>query len=131
MHVGVAAIFDNNVAQFGARFMCGGGSNDVAVLPNTDAYGGVCPLCEDVAKGPCVYRCFNSAKGLIYIGSAEAYLKRLQSHESRTPWWPEVAETAAERFPTIFEARAAERLAILAEQPLYNKQYKTQRRRSA
>jgi hypothetical protein len=131
MHVGVAAIFDNNVAQFGARFMCGGGSNDVAVLPNTDAYGGVCPRCEDVAKGPCMYRCINSAGRLIYIGSAEAYLKRLQSHETQTSWWAEVAETKAERFPTIFEARAAERLAIVAEKPLYNKQYNKPRRRSA
>jgi hypothetical protein len=131
LHNGVAATFDNNAARFGARFMCGGHSDDVAVLPNTDAYGGVCPLCEDAAKGPCTYHCFNAARDLIYIGSAEKYLKRLQGHESRTPWWPEVAETTAERFPTIFEARAAERLAILAEQPLYNKQHKTQRRWSA
>jgi hypothetical protein len=131
LHNGVAAMFDNNAARFGARFLCGGCSTDVVVLRDADMYGGVCPFCEDAAEGPCVYRCFNAARDLIYIGSAEKFLRRLQGHESRTPWWPEVAETAADRFPTIFEARAAERLAILAEQPLYNKQYKTQRKRAA
>jgi hypothetical protein len=123
LHDGVAVVFSRNVARFGARYLCGPGSCDVALLPNIDAYGGVCAQCEDFAKGPCLYRCFNDAGALIYIGSTPRYLKRLQGHRTRTPWWDEVAETTDERYPTIFEARAAERLAIIAERPLRNRQY--------
>lgn len=123
LHNGVAATFEGNVVQFGARFMCGHGSNDVAVLPDAEAYGGVCRVCSDVAAGSAVYRCFRVAGDLIYIGSTETYLTRLKIHETQSPWWPQVAKVTDERYPTIFQARAAERLAIEAERPLYNKRY--------
>ncbi len=118
---GVAAIFLGGRAQFGARFLCGSGSRDVAVLPNAKAYGGICERCVDIAAGLCVYRCYDASDALLYIGSTECRIKRLQIHGKRTSWWPEVADIKIQRFPTIFEASAAERLAILAENPLHNK----------
>jgi hypothetical protein len=131
LHAGVAAVFERNAARFGARFLCDGASNDVEVLANADAHGGLCVYCEDTAKGPCVYRCFNAVRLLIYIGSTEKYLRRIRRHESRTPWWPEVADIQVERCPTLFQARAAERLAIKAEKPLHNKIHNGYSRRSA
>ena len=119
----LAVIFLGGRAQFAARFLCGSASVDAVILKDAADQGGVCAKCEDVALGPCVYRCFNSAGRLIYIGSSEARLSRFQIHETQSPWWPEVAKTTDERYPTIFQARAAERLAIIAEMPLYNKQY--------
>jgi hypothetical protein len=121
LDAGVAVIFEDGRARFGARFSCAGGSTDVAILPDASAYGGVCERCVDAVAGPCVYRCFNAAPALIYIGSAEKWLARLSGHRTRTPWWPEVADVKITRYPTIFEARAAERLAIEAENPVHNK----------
>lgn len=70
---------------------------------------------------------FGWAGELLYIGSTGTRLRRVKSHEARTAWWPEVAEVKVERFPTIFEARVAERLAIIVERPLYNRQYGSRR----
>jgi hypothetical protein len=119
---GIAAEFIKSACVgMGARFLCGGGSKDIAVLPNADVYGGICERCEDVAAGPAVYRCFDTAGALLYIGSTESLLKRLGIHSTRTSWWAEVADVKDVRYPTIFEARGAERQAIIAENPLYNR----------
>lgn len=126
---GIAAVIRNGKARFGARFMCGGYSIDAGILPNADAYGGICVLCADAKLGPGVYRFFGADSRLIYIGSSEAPLKRQRQHESSTPWWPEVADVQVQRYPTIFEARAAERIAIDAEKPLYNKPRNSPRKR--
>lgn len=111
-------------ARFRAEFLCGGATGDAVVLSSAEDAAAMCAVCEDTAKGPCVYRCFDSGTRLIYIGSAKARLKRLMGHESQSQWWPEVAEVTAEHFPTLFQARVAERLAIKVEMPLYNKQYR-------
>jgi len=120
----LAAIFYDGRAQFAARFLCGHGSPDVVILKDASDQGGVCPKCEDIALGPCVYRCFDFTGQLIYIGSTAARLSRFKVHETQSPWWPEAVDIKVERFPTIFQARAAERLAIIAEVPLHNKQYR-------
>ena len=125
---GVAAEYVNgSCTGMGARFLCGGGSNSVAVLPDARAYGGVCVLCVDVAGGPAVYRCFSAAGALLYIGSTGFLMRRISTHVTQTPWWPEVADVRDVRYLTIFEARATERQAILAESPLYNKLPRRQR----
>lgn len=121
LDAGVAATLERGRLRYGARFMCGGGSYVAGIIPDAKPYGGICAYCVDAVAGPGVYRCFNSFAALIYIGSAERVLSRLDGHKSRTPWWPEVADVQTTRYPTIFEARAAERLAINAESPLYNK----------
>lgn len=110
--------------RFCAKFLCGGTTSQAVILSGTGDARTVCAACEDAAKGPGVYRCLNAGRQPVYIGSAVVVLKRLSAHESRSPWWPEVADVKVERFPTIFQARAAERLAIKAEMPLHNEQYK-------
>ena len=99
----------------------------VGIIPDAKPYGGICEFCVDVVAGPGVYRCFDSAAALIYIGSAERVLSRLSGHKSRSSWWPDVADVRTTRYPTIFEARAAERLAIEAERPPRNKQFGTKK----
>ncbi|HMG63535.1 MAG TPA: hypothetical protein VK599_11350, partial [Streptosporangiaceae bacterium] len=110
---------------------CGSMTTRGVVLSSWDDATTVCAVCEDAAKGPSVYHCLNSAGYPVYIGSAVAALKRLKQHEQSSPWWPEVAGTRHEHFPTVPDARAAERLAIIAEKPLYNKAHNGQYRRSA
>jgi hypothetical protein len=119
------ALFDTDGSvRFRAEFVCGNLSVDAIVLARTEDAPAMCAVCEDTAKGPRVYRCLNSDKRVIYIGSTAALLKRIRLHRSQSPWWPEVAEVTGEYFPTVFLARAAERLAIKAELPLHNDQYK-------
>lgn len=122
------AFLPGGKTSFSVDYLCGNVTHDAVVLASAEQAAAMCAVCVDTAKGPCVYRCFNSGKGLIYIGSAKARLKRLMSHASESPWWPEVADVTAEHYPTLFEARVAERLAIEAERPLHNKQYNRGRR---
>lgn len=118
----LAVFYDDGKARFGARFMCDGGTENAIALADASAHGNlVCEFCVDAKLGPGVYRCFNTDRLLIYIGSSKTPLKRQRSHATRTPWWHEVADVQVERFPTLFAARGAERLAIVAENPLYNK----------
>ena len=118
---GVAALHEGGHVQFAARFLCAEGSKDVAVLADARTHGGVCEKCVDAAAGPCVYRCYSAAASLIYIGSTERWLRRLGTHQSQTPWWPEVVDGQRTHYRSIFEARAVETTAIDAEKPLYNK----------
>lgn len=128
---GIAAVIRNGRARFGARFLCGGYSLNAGVLPNADAYGGVCAVCADAKLGPGVYRFLNAAGDAIYIGSSEKPLKRQRQHQSTSPWWPEVADVEVRRYPTIFEASAAERIAQDAEEPIHNRPRNGPRRRHA
>jgi predicted GIY-YIG superfamily endonuclease len=114
--------------RFRAEFLCGNQSVDAIVLARAEDAPAMCAVCEDAAKGPRVYRCLNSDKRVIYIGSTPALLRRIKVHKSRSPWWPEVADVTEEPYPSVFLARAAERLAIKAERPIHNDQYN---RRSA
>lgn len=128
---GIAAVIRNGRARFAARFLCGGHSLNAGVLANADAYGGVCAVCADAKLGPGVYRFFNAAGRVIYIGSSEKPLKRQRQHQSNSPWWPEVADVQVIRYPTIFEASAAERIATDAEEPIHNRPRIGTRRRGA
>ena len=121
---GLAVMFAGKLVQLGGRFLCGDNSNDVIVLAapgNLDP----CPRCQDIADGPYVYRCFSAAGDLLYIGSTVALAGRAAAHRITSPWWAEVAEVRDERFATLLEARAAERRAIRAENPLHNKRRMT------
>lgn len=122
LDAGMAVVFEDGIARFGARFLCYGGSGNVVVLPDARAYGGICELCVDAASGPCVYHCRDVTGLLLYIGCAKRWLRRKDVHERQTPWWPDVADVQVTHYQTIFEAARIERQAIDAESPLYNKQ---------
>lgn len=123
---GLAAVIHDGRVIYGARYMCYRGTPDAVIIPSAEPYGGVCTWCEDAAQGPGVYRCLNAMQEVIYIGSSEKPLMRCEKgHKARASWWPEVADIQIVRYPTIFEARGAERLAIHAERPLRNDRRQT------
>jgi predicted GIY-YIG superfamily endonuclease len=69
-----------------------------------------------------LYRLFDAASRLLYIGISANPEARFGSHESTQPWWPQVdmSKTTVEWLDTRREAEAAEDAAILAERPLHN-----------
>ena len=69
---------------------------------------------------PEVYRAYNPDGTLLYVGSTRWYAKRVQDHERFAPWWSVGIFWLHETYPTMTDARAAERAAIKAEHPLMN-----------
>lgn len=68
-----------------------------------------------------IYRCFNATGELIYIGVTDSPGARHASHKREREWWAEVTEVEWIFFPTYGAAIDAERDAIEAEAPEYNK----------
>jgi PHD/YefM family antitoxin component YafN of YafNO toxin-antitoxin module len=76
-----------------------------------------------------VYRHFNAAGRLLYIGMTDEPLRRNEQHAFDKPWWPEVATTKLEWHPTREAAAEAEIAAIKTEDPLYNRLHSPSYRR--
>jgi DNA-binding transcriptional regulator YhcF (GntR family)/predicted GIY-YIG superfamily endonuclease len=76
-----------------------------------------------------LYRLYDSADQLLYIGIAKNPKARWRGHASSASatWWPRVERKEVEWFPTREVADAAETAAINTERPLYNRA-KAQRR---
>lgn len=70
-----------------------------------------------------VYRLYNAADELLYIGKTHAIHQRLPQHSQPkgSQWWPEVAYCTLEQFPSDHTALVAERAAIRSELPRYNR----------
>lgn len=68
-----------------------------------------------------VYRCFDEAGRLVYIGSTADLQGRLDTHR-KTSWWaPTVVKVKATWYPDGTSAREEERRAIRDEVPRWNK----------
>lgn len=67
-----------------------------------------------------VYRMFNAAGDLLYIGQSINPAQRLCLHRTVSSWLTEVASMSLEWHPTREAAKAAEAAAIFAEVPAYN-----------
>lgn len=67
-----------------------------------------------------VYRFFDTAGVLLYVGISKDLPTRWTHHRLDKPWWTNVATATLQHFPTRGEAEQAEREAIVAERPLYN-----------
>ncbi len=67
-----------------------------------------------------LYRFYNQAGDLLYIGMSTNMLMRLKSHRHDQPWWGEAVEIKMERFATRDELAAAEITAIELERPRHN-----------
>ena len=68
-----------------------------------------------------LYRYFAENGDLLYIGiSVDAY-SRAKQHRDGSKWWPDAASVTFEKYPNRDAVSAAERLAIKAEKPIYNK----------
>lgn len=70
-----------------------------------------------------VYRIRGEAAELLYIGLTNCLPVRWNSHMLYQPWWREVRSLSIEYYGSREEAAAAEKAAILAELPKYNKAY--------
>lgn len=75
-----------------------------------------------MTAGPHIlYRCFNAAGELLYIGITNDPNNRFNLHASSTPWWTDVTDIRLDKsFASRWELEEAERAAILAEIPLHN-----------
>ena len=69
-----------------------------------------------------VYRIFDAAGVLLYIGRTMRLGLRLSEHRKAQPWWPEVANIDLALFDDADDAKREERRAILAEHPRHNKE---------
>jgi predicted GIY-YIG superfamily endonuclease len=85
------------------------------------------PLRPLRVQAAAVYRCFDSANRLLYVGYSADPPARLRTHSKSATWWPLVDYRTLEWFPTTAEAAHAEHQAILIECPIYNKAGQTQR----
>lgn len=120
-----AACTDGRLHYF-AGWICGDCSWDAIIVADTGPYD-MCKRCEAIAQGPFVYRCYDAAGRLLYIGSATSRVSRFQGHRKTSPWWPEVTDVKLTDQPDIETARQAEAAAIEAEAPIHNKKHNKQR----
>lgn len=76
----------------------------------------------DFSRRTALYRLFDTEGRLLYVGIAFNPDSRWAGHSASKSWWTDVAEKRIEWHETRSAAVAAERAAIAAELPLYNKQ---------
>jgi hypothetical protein len=67
-----------------------------------------------------LYRFFNGAGDLLYVGITHRGLKRWSEHAEEKSWWLEVSATTTKHFPDRESAVQAETAAIRSENPRYN-----------
>lgn len=67
-----------------------------------------------------VYRLYDAAGALLYIGATGNLRQRFQFHRKDKPWWPDVAGKRLDVYDRVAEAKEAERCAILSEDPVHN-----------
>lgn len=67
-----------------------------------------------------VYRIYDAADELIYVGYSAVGLGRLTQHSSRSKWWPEIAAVRIEHFDNMLAALERETELIRSAKPRYN-----------
>lgn len=78
---------------------------------------------ENTSKPQALYRFYDADGELLYIGITSNPGARWKRHAGDKPWWTEVASTTIEHFGTREDVEVAERSAIRAERPKYNRQH--------
>ena len=68
-----------------------------------------------------LYRFFDEGGALLYVGITANTKERWLAHRYDKPWWPDVAEKTVEWFDNRTLALEAEKHAIVAELPAYNR----------
>jgi hypothetical protein len=68
-----------------------------------------------------LYRHFDANGRLLYVGISATPLKRTDAHSRAADWFGSVARIAIEHHVTREDALSAEREAIIAERPLFNR----------
>ncbi|MYU24609.1 GIY-YIG nuclease family protein [Streptomyces sp. SID8352] len=82
-----------------------------------------------VATRTALYRLYDVDDQLLYIGIAVDPETRMRVHSREKTWWPLVAQRSIEWFTDRPAAEAAERSAIITEQPVHNVSHSTTRQR--
>lgn len=73
-----------------------------------------------------VYRCFDAAGRLLYVGCSIKPEDRMKEHRLFRTWWTDrIAQIALEGFPDQAAGLAAEKQAIQTEHPIHNRQFRT------
>jgi len=67
-----------------------------------------------------LYRLFDAAEQLLYVGISTQPETRWTQHAADKPWWPLVQRRKTEWHPDREAAESAERIAVRTEEPLYN-----------
>jgi hypothetical protein len=70
-----------------------------------------------------LYRFYDADDMLLYVGISDDWTRRLRQHWRDKPWFGDVISVTREPYPDRGAVSAAERAAIRAERPLYNKQH--------
>lgn len=68
-----------------------------------------------------LYRHWGFDGELLYVGISQSAFRRLEQHLARAEWATRIAKITVEVHPSRGAAIDAEELAILKEQPLFNK----------
>lgn len=74
----------------------------------------------DLGHRAWVYRLFDEAGTLLYVGVTKDVSRRFVEHRCERPWWFMVRSTTIQRFDDQAAAEVAEREAIETEGPIYN-----------
>ena len=67
-----------------------------------------------------LYRLYDDAGVLLYVGITDDLCGRMRGHETTQPWWPQVRRKTVAWYDERDEADLAETMAIAAERPLHN-----------
>jgi len=78
-----------------------------------------------------LYRHFDAAGALLYVGIAKEPDKRAEQHRYHSPWFRFVATTDVKWHPTRESAAEAERAAIETERPIFNSTHNQANRAAA
>ncbi|HDS1216263.1 TPA: GIY-YIG nuclease family protein [Stenotrophomonas maltophilia] len=76
---------------------------------------------EAKSQATCLYRHFNAAGDLLYVGISISIMQRTRTHGYAAAWFRDVSRITVAWHPTRAEAEKAERVAIREEKPRFNK----------
>lgn len=74
----------------------------------------------DMTEHHVLYRIFDTAGGLLYVGATMDPGSRMRTHHLQQPWWNDAANITLEHFDTYEHLMAAESQAIATEGARYN-----------
>lgn len=78
------------------------------------------PIEEEAGSPTTLYRLFDAAGVLLYVGISGVPFLRWKQHGQTQPWWPRVTKATVQHFATRQAALEAELTAIREESPLFN-----------
>lgn len=68
-----------------------------------------------------LYRLYDAAGALLYIGRTRNLLDRVEQHARQHPWGAEIVSVTAQLYTSETEVKRAEPAAIAAENPRHNR----------